>query len=153
MQRYKHLLNRILLLGTVFLFVNMQNSFSEIVVLKNGRRINGDIVGENETTIMVKSALGTFKINRDTISEIMKEGPLSSTASEKNNSELENLDKSKIKPDNYQGIPQPSYKITGQDLLSVYSLKKTKGEEGEVLLSEDIPNEYGKLQRKKGKYG
>lgn len=68
----KNLYYRMLIAG-VFLFVSVQFSFADIIILKNGRRITGNIIGESETTITVKSVLGSSTINRNLISEILKE--------------------------------------------------------------------------------
>lgn len=45
-------------------------------------------------------------------------------------------------------LAQEKPKITGQDLLSVFSVTKVKGTE--LSLSPDIPDEYGKMQKGKG---
>ncbi|MDI6782528.1 MAG: hypothetical protein QME64_00335 [bacterium] len=59
--------------GLFLVFALSQISLADIIILKNGRRINGDIIGESPTNITVKSVVGTTTLNRNLISEILKE--------------------------------------------------------------------------------
>ncbi|MFB3897402.1 MAG: tetratricopeptide repeat protein [bacterium] len=63
----------VVLIGILILFGLTQLCLADIIILKNGRRINGDIIGESPTTIVVKSVVGTTTVNRSLISQILKE--------------------------------------------------------------------------------
>jgi tetratricopeptide (TPR) repeat protein len=72
--KYQHQLLKIVLFsGIIFLFGISQLCFADIIILKNGRRITGDIIGESPTTITVKSVVGTTTVTRSLISQILKE--------------------------------------------------------------------------------
>ncbi|MCX7919762.1 MAG: tetratricopeptide repeat protein [bacterium] len=51
----------------------IQLSFADIIILKNGRRITGNIIGESPTTLTVKTVVGTTTINRNLVAEIQQE--------------------------------------------------------------------------------
>lgn len=68
-----HVVKITLLAGILILFGLTQVCFADIIILKNGRRITGDIIGESPTTITVKSVVGTSTVNRSLIAQILKE--------------------------------------------------------------------------------
>jgi hypothetical protein len=64
---------KIIFLSIIIILVSASIAFADVIILKNGDVIVGDIISEDETSIVVRTSFGDITINKDEIAEIKKE--------------------------------------------------------------------------------
>lgn len=70
----KYLLIAILLCLWVIL-ISVKTSSADIIVLKNGRKITGEIIKETDVSLTVRTLVGVVAVNKQDVSNIIKEKP------------------------------------------------------------------------------